>query len=524
MVSAFLHVVVVAVWWFAHRPKEPEKEYVDIEMAPAPPKAEALPAEVAKPPESSPAATTPTPPGPEPSAGAHDDEGGIDAGIDAPIDAPPKKKKKRPDAALVAEGDDAGADDGDASQQIALADAGAGDDGAGAIASIEDATVAEGSAVAVEHPPVHPNEPGGSGVGSGVVAATEQGSGSGAPGMDNQPAVDGAPTSAGTAANLLAYFPAGHQITALVRFDRLRGTEWAEPAEKLFQPMPDYRALFGARDAKIADKLDSLVISTPRPRDVVATTLVGHSSLSRADLRTFLSNPDTPIKWSTTNGGLYGTRSGKLFQNDRRVLLSPWKNWFVLAQPEDVAGLTTATKGSLDTAEAKAKLPAWLAGIRTIEQESEEPASTAVATPAKPTTTKRGPALVLTLVGPGKRYKFPDVVGLGITSAPSPVRLSLAMELVKQGWLVRGNIVFATEADATEFAQTAKDIQQRINDSRFLSGILKKQHAYNAVAGLSVAQSGARVSYATSLSIADARAVMAVMAATLTDYFEGQQP
>ena len=89
----------------------------------------------------------------------------------------------------------------------------------------------------------------GSAVGSGgVAAAIEQGSGSGVAGMDVQPAVDGPPTSAGTAANLLAYFPTGHQVTALIRFDRLRGTEWAEPAEKLFQPMPDYQALFGARE------------------------------------------------------------------------------------------------------------------------------------------------------------------------------------------------------------------------------------------------------------------------------------
>ena len=99
--------------------------------------------------------------------------------------------------------------------------------------------------------------------------------GSGAPGMDNQPAVDGAPTSAGTAANLLAYFPPGHQITVLIRFDRLRKTEWAEPAAKLFRPMPDYGALFGDRDVPLADQLDTLVISSPKPRDATATTPLG---------------------------------------------------------------------------------------------------------------------------------------------------------------------------------------------------------------------------------------------------------
>jgi len=349
------------------------------------------------------------------------------------------------------------------------------------------------------------------GPGSGVAAATEVGSGSGVPGMDNLPALDGPPTTAGTAANLLAYFPAGHQVTALIRFDRLRGTEWAEPAEKLFKPMPDYRALFGPREAAIGDKIDTLVISTPRPRDAAATTLVVHSGLARRELRDFLTNTDTPITWSSTKGGMFGRRSGKLFPGDRRVLLSPWRNWIILAPPEDFTGITSPARGSLDAVEVSPKvpLPPWLAGLRSIETESGEE--------------KRGPALVLTLTGPGKRYKIPDV-GLGITSAPSPVRVSLAMELVKQGWLVRGNIVFANEADATEFESTAKAVQERITDSRVLSGLLKRQHALNLVTGLSVLRSGVRVSYATSLSIADARALLAAAAATLDEYFQGQQP
>jgi hypothetical protein len=42
---------------------------------------------------------------------------------------------------------------------------------------------------------------------------------------------------------------------------------------------------------------------------------------------------------------------------------------------------------------------------------------------------------------------------------------------------------------------------------------------FNLVKGLSIQRSGARVSYATSISIADARALLAAMAATLADYF-----
>jgi hypothetical protein len=504
-VSVAFHVVVAVAWWLMAKPSDQsEVELVDIELAPAPPKAEALPAEVARKAEQLAAAAA---------AESHDetaeqDVAIVDAGVDAPIDAP--RKKKRPDAAaedMVADTDDADLDggEGDGGTELAMTGSGSG--------------IGSGSQ-SVE----------------GVAGATETSEGSGAPGMDNQPAVEGAPTSAGTAANLLAYFPAGHQITVLIRFDRLRKTEWSEPATKLFRPMPDYTALFGARDVKIADQLDMLVISSPRPRDATATTLVAHTQMSRPQMRDFLSNPDTPIDWSATKGGMFGKRSGKLFPNDRRVLLSPWRGWFVLAQPEDVAGLTGASTGSLDAIEAKAKLPPWLASIRKIEEETVEPpkpdakSDKAAADKAvdkrtadkraadKLAADKRGPALVLTLKGPGKRYKIPDV-GLGVTSAPSPDRLSLAMELVKQGWLVRGNIVFATEADATEFEQTVKDVQTRITDSRILSGLLKKQHALNAITGLSLARAGARVSYATSISIADARALLAAAAQTLDAYF-----
>ncbi len=480
-VSAVLHVVVAVAWWLTSRPPEPKVDLVDIELAPPPPAVEALPEEHARVAEqvaAAQAASSAEPAGPDEEAIAPADAG-VDAPIDAPLDAP-KKKTRRHDAGsdaevpLVASGDDAGV--GDAAAEVAMV---AGGDG-----------------------------------GPGMPGATAEAGDAGVAGMDQQPAVEGAPTTAGTAANLLAYFPAGHVITVLVRFDRLRKTEWAEPATRLFQPMPDYRALFGGRDVALADQLDMLVISTPRPRDATATTLVGHTRMSRAQMRDFLANPGAPIEWKAARGGMLGRRSHTLVPNDRRVLLSPWRGWFVLAPPQDLPGLTAPAKGNLDQIEVRGTLPAWLATIRTIEQET-----TQAPAPGKPApAADRGPALVLTLKGPGTRYRFPDV-GLGVTSAPSPERVSLAMELVQQGWLVRGNIVFASEADAAELVQIVQDAQTRITDSHIFSALLKKQHALNAITGLSLARSGARVSYATSVSIADARALLAVAAQMLDSYF-----
>jgi hypothetical protein len=363
----------------------------------------------------------------------------------------------------------------------------------------------------------------GNGSGSGSPAAISTGSGSGIAGMDEQPAVEGAPTSAGTAANLLAYFPPGHTLSVLVRFDRLRDSEWAKAAEELFRPMPDYQVLFGSRSADIATKLDMLVISTPRPRDAAATTLVMKTTLPRSSVRDLLANPAAPIAWSAARGGALGTRSGKVFQNDKRVVLSPWQGWYLLAQPEDLGALTAKAAGSVDRVEAKGKLPAWLAGIRTIAKESGDDGG------AKGND-KKGPALVMTIgeppstTAPAKsgRYKLPEV-GLGVSSLPVPTRISLAMELVKQGWLVRGNIVFTTDADAAELVKTLTDLQTRITDSHILSALLRKQHVLNIVTGLSLARTGARVSYATSISIADARAILAAAAQELAGYF-GQMP
>ncbi|HEX4455630.1 MAG TPA: hypothetical protein VH143_32440 [Kofleriaceae bacterium] len=414
-------------------------ELVDIELAPPAPPAEALPAEAAKPiDEGTEHAMTKLD---EPDVG--DEPIAHDAGIDA---------------MAIAAGSGSGSDNGSA---------------------------AMGSAV-------------------GVAGATELGSAGsdGVAGTDDAPAVAGAPTSPGTAANLLAYMPPGHVLAVLVRFDRLRGTEWAKRTEDLFRHMPDYGGLFGTRDADIADKLDTLAISTPEPKSAIATTLVMHTQLARAAIRDLLG---TGITWSTATGGMLGTRLGPGFPGDKRVMLSPWRGWYVLAQPADLGNLAAKSGGNLDTREvgASAPLPAWLAQVRSIEHESGDDA-------------KIGPALVLTLSGaplgttPARtgRYKLPDV-GLGVSSLAVPQRLSLAMELVQQGWLVRGNISFASEADAAEFAASLATAQHRLVLIDQLSHVLANNHVLGLIQNLSLSRTGARVSYATSISIADGRAVLA---------------
>ena len=499
IVSAVLHALAVVVVAVAFAPKEERQvEVVDIEVAPTPTEAEALPAEKAMPVpqgEAEKAATAVKEPEHEEEKHEADVDAGVDAAIDAPVDARPKK----PDAAIDAE----------ETPMAAEADAGTADAEAVAAAGADAAAVADAAMVAVAGSGSATGSATGSGSGSeGLPAAVAMGSGSGQPGMTDEPAVDGPETRPGTAANLLAYFPPGHVVSALLRFDRLRGTEWAEPTERVLEPLPDYVALFGAKHAGIADKLDTLVISSPQPRDATATTLVAHTALTRKQMRELLGAAVDRITWSAGRGGMVGRRKPKAVPNDHRVVLSPWKGWFVLAQPDDLAVLVAPTRGNMDTIEAKGKLPPWLDTIRTIEKESGED--------------KTGPAVIVTLAGDGKRYMLPDV-GLGIASLVAPERVSIAIELDPKGWHVRGNIKFATEADAAEFERAVGQAQGKIADSMVLRTVLRGQHLYNAIVGLSVKRASDRVSYATSVSIGDARAVLAALAATLDQYF-GRKP
>ncbi|MBX3160778.1 MAG: hypothetical protein KF773_32735 [Deltaproteobacteria bacterium] len=467
-VSLVLHVVVLAIGWVATKPDK-GRGPIDIEIAPAPPKAELLPPERPSrfehedPAPSKEALAATEVKAPEPVVSG---DGLVDAGVP---DAPP------PDAAVP-----------DAAPVVAVI----APDAAPVIAATDAAPVA-----------VETGGGGGDGSGSGG------GSGPGGGSDGDAPPVIAAtvPTSIGMTANLIDYFPPGQGATVLIRFDRLRGTEWTKQTERLFHPMPDYRELFGKRDADIGDKLETLVIASTDLDDVTATTLVGRTRLLRTALREFLGKV-APVEWSASRAGLLGRRTKTVTPADARVFVSPFRGWFVFARPEHVGDLGPSAVTDLDAVEASVKLPPWLSGIRSIEGES------GVAS---------GPALVVTIALSGKRQDLgDDDYGLGVAKFPTPTRISVAAELDPQGWLVRGNMKFASAAEATEFVTAALAVQERINDSRILQAALGKSAA-NVVRNLSLARTGERVSYGTSISIADMRAIMAVAAAQLDRHFAG---
>ncbi|HEX3473729.1 MAG TPA: hypothetical protein VHT91_01745, partial [Kofleriaceae bacterium] len=446
-----------------------------------------------------------------------------DAGLDAPLDAPGDAGVDAggPEAIAVAAGEadaapgDAGAevtaDRGDAGAEVAATDdaarSAAPDAGAAEVALGEPAGSAGSAAGSAATAGAAGSNTGSAApIDTAALAQALAAAGSGAPGVPgvgDEVAVDGAPTTAGTAANLLSYFPDGHVFTALIRFDRLRGTEWAAQTERLLRPMPDYQLLFGAHDADITGKLETLAISTPQPRDAAATTLVARTELSRPALRDALGQ-GSAVTWSTARGGLLGRRTGKRFARDERVFLSPFPGWFLLAQPGDLGGLTAPARGKLDTVVATGALPPWLAGIRGIEREAGD---------------TRGPALVVTAALGGTRLQLGAyAIGVGVSSIPLPDRISLASELVPQGWLVRGNLRFATDADAGEFVASIQQVQHSVIARRAIE-LLAGRPIARVIAALAFARNGPRVSYATSMSIADARAILAATAQQLDDYF-----
>ena len=499
--SAIVHLMIVGGGsWLSRDHETHEVELVDIEVAPEAPKAEALPEEIVRAQEKELAdshADEPASAPPMPGEGIAEDAGVPDATIDAAPDATPDASI---DAAVpnVAATDDAGTSTTDDAAAIAASETGgSSSNDAATVAASDDA----GTTVASVLGPPSTDTTADAHVAPPIADSFAAGSAE-----TSEPAVDGAPTTAGTAANLLGYFPAGHVVTVMERLDRVRGTEWAAHAEKLMKPLPDYHALFGDGDVKLVDKFETLVISTPSPRDAAATTLVARTTMSRPALRAFLGSPTSPVVWSAGKGGLVGRRTHPLFPNDTRVFLSPFAGWFLLVPPSDVPGMLGIARGNIDRVEATATLPPWFASIRSIEKESGDPS---------------GPAVVVTLGFQPIRQKIPDGIdlALGVKTVPLPDRVTVTMELVPHGWRVRGNMHFASDADAGEFAAAVATIQQRIRSSSLLAAPLRQQHLLNAVIGLSLQRTGPRVSYGTSLSIADARALFAFAATTLDEHF-----
>ena len=129
---------------------------------------------------------------------------------------------------------------------------------------------------------------------------------------------------------------------------------------------------------------------------------------------------------------------------------------------------------------------------------------------------------MMTLGPRSKTWDVPDV-GLGVTSLPAPERMTLSLEIDRQGFHVKGHLKFATEDDAISFVEKTEEARKAALESAAHTMVLKRAKIWNAVKGLSMVRTDHRVSYSTSVSIADARVMSAAGILLVAEYFKAAQ-
>jgi hypothetical protein len=321
----------------------------------------------------------------------------------------------------------------------------------------------------------------------------------------------------GASADLRTYAPQSDKIAVLLRYDRLRGTPWAALADAIVAPMPDYRSIVGDRKVALADMFQSLLISTRNPTNPIATNLVARTHLSPAEIRRFLNHPAQPVSWQLARGGMLGTRgdSELKHERDRRVYLMPLPGMVVLTAPRHLGVLvepgpapsnvpsnaTGTAPGTDSPRAADSDLPGWLSRARSVDNEAGVDSD----------------VIAVVTVG-GLRRDEIAVPELG--SVPTPVRFSLALEMAKVGFYVRGTLAFATPELARQFEVQVNQGRKQMLGNRFTQLMLRNLHALHALEGLTLRRRGQLVTYATSISNADAKAGMRLAADWARRFFE----
>jgi hypothetical protein len=94
----------------------------------------------------------------------------------------------------------------------------------------------------------------------------------------------------------------------------------------------------------------------------------------------------------------------------------------------------------------------------------------------------------------------------------------------EKGFVLRGRAKFANESRARAFQTGITQAQSDAMGSLLNSTLLRQFQAYNAVKGLQLKRKGVAVTFATSLSVADMRAIFGVAADWSKRYFGRSLP
>jgi hypothetical protein len=148
-----------------------------------------------------------------------------------------------------------------------------------------------------------------------------------------------APTS-----DLNAYGPRGSRLTALLRLDRLRGTDYAAPVDALLMRLPDRRDLLEGTGLDLFDSFDALLIATPHPLDPSVTFLAARHHVDEVALRAALGRgaraTDRVLTWRNEAGRPVGGRCARkgmpanpLAARDDRIIVLPAPGLAIITPP-----------------------------------------------------------------------------------------------------------------------------------------------------------------------------------------------
>jgi hypothetical protein len=112
------------------------------------------------------------------------------------------------------------------------------------------------------------------------------------------------------------------------------------------------------------------------------------------------------------------------------------------------------------------------------------------------------------------------MVGPGGATIPAPEQATLTLEIVVDGFQLKGNLRYADDSAAATAQHAIGRFRDDILDDMASRFLLERIGAVNPLENLSMRRTGRRVAFSTSASIAEARAMLAVVTTFMTAHFE----
>ncbi len=251
------------------------------------------------------------------------------------------------------------------------------------------------------------------------------------------------------------YGPGNAVLTALVRLDRIRGTEFEGPTRRLIEAVPDYRILLEGTEVDPVRHLDSMFMASADPVYLDETFLAVRHDLGRDGLKARLDRRfEQQIPWTSHQG--YPVRrlvpDDSKFPDPRQVMLAG-TDLALVVRPEWRAKLTAALPpeselvAGVDVSEMT-RSPSLLDGLAHIERAAD-----------------RADTVVL-LSAMGASFSLPGIGRIAFEGAKVEIADITAPRLT-------ADIAFKTPAQADAFARRCPSMKKKaIDEAPFGTGRL----------------------------------------------------